>query len=692
MACNRSVLELRPRTFSPQRGAFMGIARRVAALGVLMLLASGVVVHAQRLPETTPEEPPKPKPARPPRAKPAPPPEPKLAELTLQTLPDAEVYLDDEFRGRPGPEGRLIIREVDPGSHKLRVTSPGRQVYETTVRLAEGEVTTISADLPELLGKLTIQVAPGAEVFLDGQSRGPVDSSGEQTLLDVPPGSHEVRISAARKQDWQHTVPLGAGEALTVSASLIDLPGKVAFHTTPGADIFLDGTSRGKASSSGELTVSDVSPGSYAARISAEKKQTWTGKVYVGAGETFIVNETLLDYFGSLEIATMPAAQVRVDQRMFGTSDSNGTLEVREVEPGKHEVSVFHVGYDRWEQPITMSPGGKVKVEAQLALASSDFLPDRTLKGHEASVAAVAFSPDDRYVASGGDDRTIRLWELSGGAEGRSLKGHLGPVRTIAFSPDGRYLASGSNDRTVKIWEVASGAEVQMLKGHREPVLALAFSPDGRYLASGSHDETVKLWDTAKWTEIRAIAGNSEPVFALGFSPDNQYLAWASNASTIKVLNIATGEAAKSFSRPARWIRRLPIVPLPSIVPVPNLGLTALPAIPAIAFSPDGRYLASGGLDKSIHIWEVGTGREVRKLEGHGAVVASVAFNPDGRYLASGSHDKTIRVWQVSTWREIHSLAGNTAEVRSVAFSHDGRYLAAASKDKTVRLWRRKGN
>jgi WD40 repeat protein len=671
----------------------MGIARRVAALGVLMLLASGVVVHAQRLPETTPEAPPsKPKVRRAPRPKPLPPPGSRLAELTLQTLPDAEVYLDDEFRGRPGPEGRLIVRDVNPGPHKLRITSAGRQVFERAVTLAEGEVVTILADLPELLGKLIIQVAPGAEVFLDGQSRGPVDSSGEQTLLDVPPGSHEVRISAARKQDWQHTVRLGAGEALTVSASLIDLPGKVAFHTTPGAEIFLDGVSRGKASSSGELTVSDVPPGSHEARISAEKKQTWAGKVYVGAGETFIVNETLADYFGSLEIVTMPGAQVIMDQHLVGASDSNGTLEVREVEPGKHEVSVVRVGYERWEQSIVMNAGGKVNLEAHLVPASSEFLPDRTLKGHEASVAAVAFSPDDRYVASGGDDRTIRLWELSGGAEGRSLKGHLGPVRSIAFSPDGRYLASGSDDMTVKIWEVASGAEVQMLKGHREPVLALAFSPDGRYLASGSHDETVKLWDTAKWTEIRAIAGNSEPVFALGFSPDNQYLAWASNASTIKVLNIATGEAAKSFSRPARWIRRLPIVPLPSIVPVPNLGLTALPAIRAIAFSPDGRYLASGGFDKSIRIWEVGTGREVRKLEGHGAVVASVAFNPDGRYLASGSHDKTIRVWQVSTWREIHSLAGNTAEVRSVAFSHDGRYLAAASKDKTVRLWRRKGN
>jgi len=110
-------------------------------------------------------------------------------------------------------------------------------------------------------------------------------------------------------------------------------------------------------------------------------------------------------------------------------------------------------------------------------------------------------------------------------------------------------------------------------------------------------------------------------------------------------------------------------------------------AVDSVAFSPDGRYIASGGGDDSIRLWDVETGREIKKLSGHTNSVPSVAFSPDGRYIVSASEDKTIKLWETSTGREIRTFAGHTHEVSSVAFSPDGKYIVSASRDKTIKLW-----
>lgn len=112
--------------------------------------------------------------------------------------------------------------------------------------------------------------------------------------------------------------------------------------------------------------------------------------------------------------------------------------------------------------------------------------------------------------------------------------------------------------------------------------------------------------------------------------------------------------------------------------------------VTSVAFSPDGHQLASASRDKTVKLWEVETGREVRSLAGHGEVVLCVAFSPDQRHLASGGDDMTVKLWEVSTGREIQTLAGHNDSVLSVAFSPDGRYLASGSRDKTVKLWQQR--
>ena len=110
-------------------------------------------------------------------------------------------------------------------------------------------------------------------------------------------------------------------------------------------------------------------------------------------------------------------------------------------------------------------------------------------------------------------------------------------------------------------------------------------------------------------------------------------------------------------------------------------------AVTSVAFAPDGRSLASGSDDKVIRLWDLANGKELRRLEGHTGAVTSVAFAPDGRSLASGSDDKTIRLWDLASGKEMRRLEGHTGAVTSVAFAPDGRSLASGSDDNTTRLW-----
>ncbi|MBE8994570.1 serine/threonine-protein kinase [Microcystis aeruginosa] len=293
-------------------------------------------------------------------------------------------------------------------------------------------------------------------------------------------------------------------------------------------------------------------------------------------------------------------------------------------------------------------------------LGSSSFL-DKTLTGHSNWVLSVAYSPDSRYLASGGSDNTIKIWEVATGKELRTLTGHSRGVESVVYSPDGRYLASGSSDDTIKIWEVATGKELRTLTGHSGSVWSVVYSPDGRYLASGSWDDTI--WEVATGKQLRTLTGHSDSVWSVVYSPDGRYLASGNGDKTIKIWEVATGKELRTLT-----------------------GHSG--SVWSVVYSPDGRYLASGNGDKTIKIWEVATGKELRTLTGHSEVVNSVVYSPDGRYLASGSVDKSIKIWEVATGKQLRTLTGHSYRVYSVAYSPDGRYLASGSGDKTIKIWR----
>ena len=230
-----------------------------------------------------------------------------------------------------------------------------------------------------------------------------------------------------------------------------------------------------------------------------------------------------------------------------------------------------------------------------------------------------------------------------------TLKGHTQSIRSLAITPDGEILASGSDDKTVKLWQLATGQGICTLKGHSKPVCAVAISSDGELLASGSEDKTIKLWQLTTGLQIGKLtlgnwfSGDSGSVYAIAISPDGEILVSLSSSGEVKLWNLKTGQEIQRLRGDTTWIQ-------------------------AIAISPDGEILAAGSGDR-IKLWNLNTGRRLRLLKGHQSWVRTVAFSPDGQILASGSDDTTIKLWHRKTGRELCTLSGHTRSVYSLAFS-----------------------
>jgi WD40 repeat protein len=395
-------------------------------------------------------------------------------------------------------------------------------------------------------------------------------------------------------------------------------------------------------------------------------------------------------------------------------------------------------------------------------------------------VLGVALADNGKLLALGCDDATVQLWDMTTRKLKTTLEGHNDRVWAVAFSPDGKLLASctgsyadSTKSGVVYLWDVAAGKLIASMEGHSDVAWGLAFSPDGKTVASASRDGTVRLWDVETHKERHSISVHPNAgARRVSYSADGKLLVTCGFDNKVRLLDAATGKekavadarngnaaalspdgkvlAANALPKDTPEQQRNAAVPqevkLWDVTTAADGAITlkeraatlkgTTARILDLAFSPDGKRVASGGGQfqqfGEAFVWDVQTGKQLAAfshrawiealtftpdgkqlitgggvqgqpgeaklwdlttlhvpvvLEGHTGAVSCAAVGKDGKLLATGSWDKTIRLWDLETNKELAVLPGHTEGIRAVAFSPDGKTLVSASEDKTIKLW-----
>jgi len=260
--------------------------------------------------------------------------------------------------------------------------------------------------------------------------------------------------------------------------------------------------------------------------------------------------------------------------------------------------------------------------------------PKLTLKGHTGAVNAVAFTSDGRYLfAAAGQTGLfgeIRQWEVSSGKLVKVFEGHLDALYAVAVSPNDQVLASGGYDQQIILWDIATGKQIRMLKGHNGCVYDLDYRRDGKILASASADRTVKLWDVASGERRDTLSQSVKEIYCVAFSPDGKRLAAGGVDNRIRVWEVS--ERAAETTNPLLYSQ---------------FGHEG--AILNLAFTPDGKSLLSSADDRTVKLWDFSTMKERLVLEKQPDWCPGITLSTQGRKVVLGRLDGTLGIYDAST-------------------------------------------
>ena len=386
----------------------------------------------------------------------------------------------------------------------------------------------------------------------------------------------------------------------------------------------------------------------------------------------------------------------------------------------------------------------------------------REYVGHSGTVNSLAVTADGKFLVTGGEDKSVRVWDVASGKQLRSFQGHTDAVTAVAVRGDGRQVASASGDGAMRVWDLTTVDDHKALTDAKESLWALALSPDGKHLAAagadkmirvyaaetgkleasldagaaitalaflsdtrlaaGGGDKTVKIWDVAAKKVLKELPPNGLAVLAIAASADGKLLVTGSADATLRGFDPESGkELWKWAARKAVCgitVRKggahvavgladgtMAFLDVSGAMPKELSSQIAHTAgCACVAFSPAGHRLASVGGDGALRVWSVDTNgalAQLHRFEGQAAPTSStgfsplsaVCFSPDGRFVVTGGADTVVRIWDVQTKTEVRGLRGHTDWVTAVCFTPDGRYVAsaAAEKDNTVRIFELSG-
>jgi WD40 repeat protein/serine/threonine protein kinase len=347
-------------------------------------------------------------------------------------------------------------------------------------------------------------------------------------------------------------------------------------------------------------------------------------------------------------------------------------------------------GHDSSVYSIAFSPDGNWRAtgdaNGQICLSHGEtqtMIPSV----HSSAVSSLAFSSDGHWLATGGVEGVVTIWDVERQQQLCRFKGHQDRIHNLSFSPDLTSIASASDDGTTRVWNLNAEGASRLFGDQDLPVFSLAYSRDGSRLAIGTGNGKVtpggivKVRDTQSHSLVKPpISAAEGRVLALDFSLDGKLLITGGYDSTLRIWNLDSQASPR-------------VIPA---FPTQDRLHFRQSAIGSLAVSPDGTLIAASFGHPTIHqsdyaqvakIWDLDSGGLVATLEGHSNTIGSVAFSPDGKQLATASDDRQIILWSTDNWKKLLPPLTGPERFKSVTFSPDGKWVVAGDSMGTVTFW-----
>jgi len=288
---------------------------------------------------------------------------------------------------------------------------------------------------------------------------------------------------------------------------------------------------------------------------------------------------------------------------------------------------------------------------------------------HNDSVSSIAITPDGKYILSV-CMKTIKQWDIRTGEHIRSFNGHDNSIESMAITSNGKYLVSGSSDMTVRLWDLSSGEYIRSFNGHKGKVNSVAVTQDGQHIVSSDSNCAVKLWNINNTKELWSYWLHNYSVTSVSISPDEKCILSVDSRGNANILKLDSGQVTRSF----------------------NL----LHEVFAAVITPDGKYLISTEGYYGVYLYDINSGKKLRKFDGHLETITSTVITSDGQYIVSSSYQNNydiqrysqIMLYETNSGKEIQMFGnGQEGKINSVAITPNGNYIISGSQDGAIQLW-----